>query len=149
MEIPMFRHILVPTDGSRLSDVAVQKAIEIAKESDARLTAIHVGTPFHVITINSEALTDTRDAYERHMKEKGREILSAVEKAAEQKGVRCAGRFEVSEQPYEAIINAAAETGCDLIVMASHGRRGVKGLLLGSETQKVLTHSSVPVLVYR
>jgi nucleotide-binding universal stress UspA family protein len=149
MEVTMFRHILVPTDGSRLSEVAVRKAIEIAKESDAKLTAIHVGTPFHVMTIDRGALTDTRDEYERYIKEKGREILTAAEKAAEQNGVRCAGRFEVNEQPYEAIINAAEENGCDLILMASHGRRGVKGLLLGSETQKVLTHSSVPVLVYR
>src|SRR5262245_21986524 len=149
MELTMFRHILVPTDGSRLSEVAVRKAIEMAKESDAKLTAIHVGTPFHVLTIDSDALTDTRADYERHTKEKGRAILAAVEKAAQQNGVRCTGRFAVDEQPYEAIIGAAEENGCDLILMASHGRKGVKGLLLGSETQKVLTHSSIPVLVYR
>src|SRR5262245_21539031 len=147
MEVTMFKHILVPTDGSRLSEVAVRKAIEMAKESNAKLTAIHVGTPFHVLALDSAALTDTRDDYERRMRQRGGEILADVEKAATQSGVRCAGRFEVNEQPYEAIIRAAEENGCDLVLMASPGRRGVKGLLLGSETHKVLTHSSIPVLV--
>ena len=75
--------------------------------------------------------------------------LLAVEKAAEEAGVPCETARETNVQPYEAIVEAARKKGCDLIIMASHGRRGVQGLLLGSETQKVLTHSKIPVLVYR
>ena len=75
--------------------------------------------------------------------------LLAVEKAAEEAGVPCETARETNDQPYEAIVEAARKKGCDLIIMASHGRRGVQGLLLGSETQKVLTHSKIPMLVYR
>jgi nucleotide-binding universal stress UspA family protein len=145
----MFRHILIPTDGSSLSARAVEHGIEVAKEIGAKVTAVHVGTPFHVLTADAEALTDTREEYDRHMKRKGREILAAIEKSAKENGVRCDSAFVRGEQPYEAIIKTAKNKDCDLILMASHGRKGVKGFLLGSETQKVLTHSSIPVLVYR
>ncbi|HXM82394.1 MAG TPA: universal stress protein [Burkholderiales bacterium] len=145
----MFRHILIPTDGSSLSARAVERGIEAAKGIGAKVTAVHVGTPFHVLAADAEALTDTREEYERHIKRRGREMLAAIEKSAKDKGVPCDSAFVNSEHPYEAIIKTAKDKGCDLILMASHGRKGVKGLLLGSETQKVLTHSSIPVLVYR
>jgi nucleotide-binding universal stress UspA family protein len=145
----MFKHILIPTDGTSFSRVAVDRGLELAKGMDAKVTVVHVGTPFHLITADSAVLSDTRDAYERHIKAQGAEIISEVEAAAKKKGVNCRGIFVVAEHPYEAIIKTARDGGCDLILMASHGRRGLKALLLGSETQKVLTHSSIPVLVYR
>jgi len=145
----MFKHILLPTDGTELSRAAVESGFAMAKGIDAKVTVLHVGTPFHVFAADSAALTDTRGEYEGHMKAKGAEIAVAVEAEAKKKGVNCRSAFVVSEQPYEAIIKTARDEGCDLILMASHGRKGVKGLLLGSETQKVLTHSSIPVLVYR
>ena len=145
----MFKRILIPTDGSALSNRAVERGIDLAKGINAKITAVHVGTPFHVLAADSEALTDTREEYEAHIKRKGREILAAIEKSAKANGVSCDSSFVSSEHPYEAIIKAAKDKECDIIVMASHGRKGVKGVLLGSETQKVLTHSSIPVLVYR
>lgn len=145
----MFKHILLPTDGTELSRAAIDSGLAMAKGIDAKVTVLHVGTPFHVFAADSAALTDTRNEYERHVKAKGAKITSAVEAAAKKRGVNCRSAFVVSEQPYESIIKTARDEGCDLIVMASHGRKGVKGLLLGSETQKVLTHSAIPVLVYR
>ena len=145
----MFKHILIPTDTSSLSRIAVERGLDMAKAMDARVTVIHVQTPFHVFAADTAAVTDTRPEYERHAKAKAKEIAGAVEALATKKGVNCSVAFVTAEHPYEEIIRTAGEQGCDLIVMASHGRKGVKGLLLGSETQKVLTHSSVPVLVYR
>ena len=145
----MYKHLLIPTDGSESSRAAVDRGLDMAKETDARVTVLHVGTPFHIMAADGAALTDTRPEYERHAKERAAGITSAVEAAAKKKGVNCRSSFVVAEHPYEAIIQTARDEGCDLIVMASHGRRGVKALLLGSETQKVLTHSAIPVLVYR
>jgi nucleotide-binding universal stress UspA family protein len=145
----MFKHILIPTDASSLSRIAVERGLDMAKAMDARVTVLHVQTPFHVFAADTAAVTDTRPEYERHAKAKAKEIAGAVDALATKKGVNCGVAFVTAEHPYEEIIGKAAEQGCDLIAMASHGRKGVKGLLLGSETQKVLTHSSVPVLVYR
>ena len=145
----MFKHILIPTDASSLSRIAVERGLDMAKAMDARVTVLHVQTPFHVFAADTAAVTDTRPEYERHAKAKAKEIAAAVQAAAAMKGVNCGVTFVTGEHPYEEIISKAGEQRCDLIVMASHGRKGVKGLLLGSETQKVLTHSSVPVLVYR
>lgn len=145
----MFKHILIPTDGSSLSRIALEHGLDMAKATDARVTVLHVGTPFHVFAAQTAAITDTRPEYERHAKARAGEITGAVEAAARKKGVNCRATIAVGEHPYEEIIRTAGEEGCDLVVMASHGRKGVKALLLGSETQKVLTHSSIPVLVYR
>jgi nucleotide-binding universal stress UspA family protein len=145
----MFKHILIPTDASSLSRIAVERGLDMAKAMDARVTVLHVQTPFHVFAADTAAVTDTRPEYERHAKAKAKEITGAVEAVAAKKGVKCGVTIVTAEHTYEEIISTAGKQGCDLIVMASHGRKGVKGLLLGSETQKVLTHSSVPVLVYR
>jgi nucleotide-binding universal stress UspA family protein len=91
----------------------------------------------------------TPDKFAEMAEQQAKEILAANEAAAKADGVACASVSSVSDIPYEAIIAAAEQTGADLIFMASHGRRGISGLLLGSETQKVLTHSKIPVLVYR
>jgi len=145
----MFKHILIPTDGSSLSRTAVERGLDMAKAMDARVTVLHVQIPFHVFAADTAAVTDTRPQYEHHARVKAKEITDAVEAAAAKMGVNRRVAFATAEHPYEEIIRTAGEEGCDLIVMASHGRKGVKALLLGSETQKVLTHSSIPVLVYR
>ena len=96
-----------------------------------------------------EMLEDTREQFERDTKIRAKQILDLVEERAHKAGVPCGTTSVTSDHPYEAIIHAAQESNCDLIVMASHGRRGVQAFLLGSETLKVLTHSRIPVLVTR
>ena len=145
----MFKRILIATDGSTLSDLAVDKGLELAQEAGAEVIAVHVAIPFHLISFRSDELTDSMDEYDTRMRLQGKEILAEVQRAAKEKGVSCKVRFTSSDHPYKDIIQVAETSGCDLILMASHGRKGVQNLLLGSETQKVLTHSAIPVLVYR
>jgi nucleotide-binding universal stress UspA family protein len=145
----MFKKILVPTDGSKLSEKAVKKAVQLASETGARIHALHVVPKFHTFTYQSEMLELTAKEFEASASERAKEYLRYVERVAKAAEVACDGSFSFSDQPYKEIIKAAQRKKCDLIVMASHGRRGIEGLLLGSETQKVLTHSRVPVLVLR
>lgn len=147
----MFRHILVPTDGSDLSCDAVVRAISFAKEAGARISFISVIQPFPKMYYGAGSIFDahTPVTFREKMSEIAHEILESAERFAKASGVECRKLALVSERPYEAIIAAADQNKCDLIFMASHGRRGIKGLVLGSETQKVLTHSSIPVLVHR
>ena len=145
----MFKHILLPIDGSELSEAAIQKGIQFAKSINAEVTGFHVILPFHVFTIQTEMLEDTKKQYESESKVRAEQFLGVIKKAAEKAGVRCDTDYVTSNHPYEMIIQAAEKKGCDLIMMASHGRRGVQGLLIGSETQKVLTHTKIPVLVFR
>jgi nucleotide-binding universal stress UspA family protein len=105
--------------------------------------------PFHIFTLQTEMLEDTKEQYERQSKVQAEQFLGVIKKAAEKGGVSCDIDYVTSSHPYEMIIKAAEKKGCDLIMMASHGRRGVQGLLIGSETQKVLTHTKIPVLVCR
>ena len=145
----MFQHILIPTDGSELSEAAVQKGIQLARSLNAKVTGFHVILPFHVFTRKTEMLEGTKEQYERQSGMQAEKFLAVIKKAAEKAGVSCDTEYGMSDHPYEMIIKAAHNNGCDLIVMASHGRRGVQGVLLGSETQKVLTHTQTPVLVVR
>ncbi|QCP49116.1 universal stress protein [Trinickia violacea] len=145
----MFKHLLVPTDGSALSGEAARMAVGVAKAFDAKITGIHVIPEFHLLTYDTEMLADTPNEYVRHARKHAERYLAFVEQIATDAAVLCETTWVVSDHPYQAIIHAAQERHCDLIVMASHGRRGVQGLLIGSETQKVLTHSNIPVLVYR
>ncbi len=147
----MFKHILVPTDGSELSSDTVRRAVTFAKEAGARITFFFAKPDYPMAFYGEGALIDptTPERFAEMAEAQAQEILGAAEKQAQAAAVPCTLHSVVSDIPYEAIINAAASTGCDLIFMASHGRRGFSGLLLGSETQKVLTHSKVPVLVYR
>jgi len=145
----MFKHILVPTDGSRGSEKAIRRALALAKSTGAKVTGFHVIPKFHVFTYRTEMLEDTKEEYARDSRAHAQRYLAVIEKAAQQVGVSCETAYTTSDHPYVAIIRTAQRKGCDLITMASHGRRGVQGLLLGSETQKVLTHSKIPVLVYR
>ncbi len=147
----MFKHILVPTDGSALSDSTVARAVSFAKESGARITFFYAQPDFPMPIYGEGALIDpaTPEQFAKSAASEAEAILSKARGAAEASGVACDSDTAVNGVPYEAIIDAADRHGCDLIFMASHGRRGIAGLLLGSETQKVLTHSKTPVLVYR
>ena len=145
----MFKHILLPTDGSAASEEAIRKGIQFAKEIGAQVTGFHVTPEFHIFTYQAEMLEDTREEFRKDSEEQARKFLGAIEAAAREACVPCDVAFTASDHPYEALIEAARENKCDLIAMASHGRKGIRGLLMGSETQKVLTHSTLPVLVYR
>ena len=148
----MYSHILVCTDGSKLSQKAIRTAASLAKALGARLTGAYVGAPY-VAPIYSEgmiyAANVTRAQYQKAVDRTGRKALEAVIDAAQRSGVAAATTVVSASMPWQGILKAAQAKRCDLIVMASHGRRGLAGLLLGSETVKVLTHSKVPVLVCR
>ena len=144
----MYRHILIPTDGSELSRNAVQYGISLAKAVNAKVTGITVTIPFHVFSLDYKMIEDTADSYKKRMEVVAAKYLEQVKDAAKA-GVSCDTVHVENEHPYRAIIDAAKEEGCDLIVMASHGRGGLSAIVLGSQTLKVLTHSTIPVLVYR
>jgi nucleotide-binding universal stress UspA family protein len=145
----MFKHILVPTDGSKLSEKAVKHAARLAAQLGARLTALHVIPKFHPSSYQMELLQMTAGDYTQARQQHAQQFLRYAERAAAAAKVDCDKKSVISDHPYKEIVKAAQQHGCDLILMASHGRRGIEGFLLGSETQKVLTHSHVPVLVYR
>jgi nucleotide-binding universal stress UspA family protein len=145
----MFKHILVPTDGSKLSEKAVKHAVSLARQSNAKVTALHVIPKFHTFTYNTEMLEATEKGYAVSAAEHAKQYLRFAERAAKVADVDCDTLTTMGDHPFKEIIKTAKKKDCDLILMASHGRRGIEGFLLGSETQKVLTHSNVPVLVYR
>ena len=149
----MYKHLLVPTDGSPLSLKAAKAAAGLAKKLGAKVTAVYVTAPWMPPMVGEgmrpASLTDLQDSYRRATEASAAKALDQVAKAAASSGVKC-GRLSVTgDQPWKSIIATAAKQKCDLVVMASHGRRGLAGLLLGSETTKVLTHSKTPVLVCR
>ena len=147
----MFKHILVPTDGSPLSSDTVKRAIAFAKEASAKITFFYAKPDYPIALYGEGALIDptTPDQFAEMADKQAKEILASCATLAEEAGVTSDGISETSDIPWEAIIKAAASSGSDLIFMASHGRRGLSGFVLGSETQRVLTHSKIPVLVYR
>jgi nucleotide-binding universal stress UspA family protein len=145
----MFTHLLLPTDGSDLSRAAIQKGVQLAKALNARVTGISVVPMDQYYLYQTDITLQVKEETARQHRLEATRRLEVIAKAAAQAGVPCETVSESSDHPYEVIVAAAAKRGCDLIVMASHGRRGVTGVLLGSETQKVLTHSNIPVLVFR
>ncbi len=147
----MFKHILVPTDGSELSQATAKRAVSFAKEAGARVTVFFAKPEYPIAYFGEGALIDptTPEKFAELAETQAKQYLNEVEQMCAEAGVGCSTMASTSDVPYEAIINAAETSGCDLIFMASHGRRGFSGFLLGSETNKVLTHSKVPVLVYR
>ena len=145
----MFKHLLLPTDGSELSLAAIREGVRFAKESGAQVTGVSVTPQFHVLTFNTTMIEDTKEVFLAESRAQAQGHLALLKKAADEAGVSCETEVAVSDHPYEAIIRVAEKRGCDLIMMASHGRHGAQALLLGSETQKVLTHTRIPVLVYR
>jgi nucleotide-binding universal stress UspA family protein len=145
----MFKNILVPTDGSDLAAKAVEQGVLFAKEIGAKVTAVTVTEPFELVSVSQIQLEYTPIEYQKYSKDHAEKVLDAVLAAAKSAGVVCDTLHVEHEQIYQAIIEAAEARRCDLIVMASHGRRGVSAVVLGSETVKVLTHSKIPALVYR
>ena len=145
----MFKHILMPTDGSTLSDDAIHRGMQFARSINAKVTGIHVIPPYTAVMYGTEMLGEGLEEFEKQSKAYAERYLGMNEAAAKEAGVSCTTLYVTASRPYEAIIKTAEEKGCDLIVMASHGRRGVEGLLIGSETTRVLTHTKLPVLVYR
>jgi nucleotide-binding universal stress UspA family protein len=151
----MFRHLLVPTDGSDLSDGTIRQAVSLARQVGAAITFFHAlespalsphpsiyGDPILLDPAVVEQFSQAEQAYATSLLEQARALGEAA-------GVVCDTALSGHPVIHEAITEAARQHGCDLIFMASHGRRGLSGLLLGSETQRVLTHSALPVLVYR
>ncbi|MEK8025329.1 MAG: hypothetical protein RLY78_2713 [Pseudomonadota bacterium] len=144
----MYTRILVPTDGSEITAKAVQSAVQLARLSGAALSTLSVKEPFPYSAISEMQPVPPQEYYDAQERlATGR--VQAVLDAARAAGITADGATVEALHPWEAILEHARERGCDLIVMASHGRRGVAALLIGSETQKVLTHSTLPVLVVR
>ncbi len=144
----MFKKILLPSDGSELSAKAVQGAIQMAGQLGASIVGVTVVEPYSYSTL-SEYRPETLEAFEARNAQAAEQRLASIVQAAKAGKVTCETVTVKSFSPYEAIIDTAKKHGCDVIFMASHGRRGLSAVLLGSETQKVLTHSKIPVLVYR
>ena len=145
----MFKNILIPTDGSDLAAKAVEQGVRFAKEIGAKITAVTVTEPFELVSVSQIQLEYTPIEYKKYAEAQAEKVLGTVSATAKSAGVECQTLHTEHEQVYQAIIEAAEARRCDLIVMASHGRRGVSAVVLGSETVKVLTHSKIPVLVYR
>ena len=145
----MYRHILVPLDGSPLSDLAVEEGLKLARSVGARVTLLTVVDMYPAMAMASAELTQALADYPKRLREYSQGLLDLAAAKAKKAGVEAQTRLVESAQPFKVIIDTAEQQGADLIVMASHGRRGLSGLVLGSETVKVLTHSTVPVLVCR
>jgi nucleotide-binding universal stress UspA family protein len=144
----MYRNILIPTDGSALSEMAIEYGVTLAKATNAKVTALTVSVPFNGLSL-AQGIALDREQYKEKTADLAAKYLSAAKDAAAAANVTCDLLHVEHDHPYRAIIETAKEKGCDVIVMSSHGRRGVAALVLGSETLKVLTHSSIPVLVFR
>jgi nucleotide-binding universal stress UspA family protein len=147
----MFKHLLLPIDGSDLSLMATRKAAEFASETGAIITILFVKPEYPISFYGDGAMLDPTppDEFNKLTSTIAHRNLKAAEEICLAAGVTTTTVVETSDVPYEVIVQTAVDKACDLIFMASHGRRGISGLLLGSETQKVLTHSKIPVLVYR
>jgi nucleotide-binding universal stress UspA family protein len=144
----MFRSILVPTDGSPVTDKAVTTAIELARQFKGQLQALSVKEPFPYSAMSEMQPVPPQEFYDAQERIATARVKAVVD-AAQAAGLACSGHTVEALHPWEAILDHAKNQGCDLIVMASHGRRGVAALLLGSETQRVLTHSTLPVLIVK
>lgn len=147
----MFTHILVPVDGSDLSNTALAAALKLAGDFGAKLSVLNVQPPFIPPTVADipVAMVYPPDDYDKSAERAAREILAAAQAMGEGSGVAVESVYSQHPSTYEAIIETAGNVGADLIVMGSHGRKGLSSLLLGSETNKVLTHCKIPVLIYR
>jgi nucleotide-binding universal stress UspA family protein len=146
----MYRHILIPTDGSELAEHAVTNGLSLAKSLGAKVSVIIVEEPFDWLGVSESKAEQALGELAKHneqIKKHAASVLNRATQAARQAGVACDTIQAENEQPYKAIIAAAADRGCDLIVMASHGRSGLSAIVLGSVTNKVLTHTKTPVLV--
>jgi nucleotide-binding universal stress UspA family protein len=144
----MYRHILIPTDGSELAEHAVTHGLSLAKFLGARVTVIIVEEqPGALFALSDPAVGVAFVELTEQLKKHAASVLDRAANAAKQAGVSCETIQMQDVQPYEAIIATATDRGCDLIVMASHGRSGLSAVVLGSVTNKVLAHAKTPVLV--
>lgn len=146
----MYKNILIATDGSELAHKAVDHGLGLAKSVGAKVTAVVVEAPFNVFEVRASRRTQISAEFEHHaqaVKQHATKVLGEVASAAKQAGLNCDIVQIEHEQPYEAIIKTATDRGCDAVVMASHGRSGISAVLLGSVTNKVLTHTAIPVVV--
>ena len=146
----MYKKILLPTDGSALCDSATQKGIEFAKFAGAGVVAFHaIPATSYLIYTEAGPSDILAEQFERDARIRGQRLIETLETLAREAGVPCDTLLLTNDHPWEGIIEAAASKECDLIFMASHGRRGLSAMLLGSETVRVLTHTKIPVMVYR
>lgn len=146
----MFKNILIPTDGSEQSQQAVKTGIELAKLHGGRVTGIHVIPDYHLLIAYEGAFDPvTEERIEEEAKARAETYLGFIRRECGEAGIQCSTVCETSDHPYDAILRTADANACDLILMTSHGRKGLAAVLLGSETRKVLTHAKVPVLVVR
>ena len=147
----MFKHLLVPTDGSEASLAAVRRAVSFAKEAGARVTFLYAEHEFPAIYLGEGAIIDEKAPAKFHelADSQAHEILGEAETIARAAGVECAMLVLINESAYDAVIEAAEKIRCDLIFMALHGRHGIGQMLLGRDTEKLLTRAKVPVLIHR
>lgn len=146
----MYSRILLPTNGSELCEAAVGEGIRFAKALGATIVAFHaVPASFYVAFTEFGPAEPLQDQFEKDARARGESLVAEVARRCAEGGVACETLTLVNDHAWEVIIEAAQTKACDLIFMASHGRRGLSALLLGSETMKVLTHTRIPVLVYR
>jgi nucleotide-binding universal stress UspA family protein len=148
-ELGMFKHILVATDGSELAEQAATQGLKLGKLLNARVTAVNVTKPWATIIAAGSAETFPYQEYEAAAANEARQVLATISQLAKKADITCATTHVKDQYPAEGIISACKDLGCDLIVMGSHGRRGLAKLLLGSEATRVLTLSTVPVLICR
>jgi nucleotide-binding universal stress UspA family protein len=146
----MYKHILIPTDGSATADKAVEQGLRFAKWAGARVTVFTALPEYQVST--GEIVSRTAESpaeFEQRSAQEAKQLLDGIARRAREAGVEPGTDYALSDRPWQAIIRAAEKNGCDLICIASHGRKGLSALLHGSETREVLTHSSIPTLVCR
>lgn len=147
----MFKHVLIPTDGSKTAEKAVQAGIEFARDAKARVTAFTAMPTFPMPTRNQliSGKYDNIEEYEARTRAKGEKLLERIVKMGRDAGVSVESEVALSDEPHAAIVSTAKRKGCDLIFIASHGRSGFQELLHGSQTHEILTKSKIPTLVYR
>jgi nucleotide-binding universal stress UspA family protein len=148
----MYKHIVLPYDGSELSDKALDEGIGLAKSQNAKITLIYVVTPHHLMVGGGRVIPGLKrleQEYAQNIRAEAKQILDAACQRVTAAGLTCEVVLEEGLEPYQRIIDAAGRLKCDLVVMASHGQRGLDSLVVGSQTMKILTHSTIPVLVVR
>jgi nucleotide-binding universal stress UspA family protein len=145
----MLDNVLIPTDGTELSVRAAAFGVQLAKQMGAKVTAVTVTTPADEIMVGEVSIIRHPEDYEQRASESARAILGAIGKLATEAGVACEELHARSAQPWEGILEAARSRKADMILMASHGRRGLSAMMIGSETQKVVNHSHIPVTIYK
>ena len=147
----MFKHILMPTDGSEHSEGAVKRGIELAKLCGADVTGIHVVQDYRLLSATDEWVSDAvmDEKVQEEERDRAARFLSVIQKTADAAGVRCSTVVATNAHPYDAIVDTANKRGCDLIVMTARNRRGLAKLVMGNEASRVLHRASIPVLIFR